>query len=213
MWEASDIMALSMTPDHGDSEAAALSDDELIARHLCGRQDAFAHLFGRYERRVYAIAYRISGDRAEAEDLTQDTFLRAFRALPALRQRRAFAGWLYRIATTTCLDKLRCRAPRQVSLDATLAAVLPDEARWRQPSEAALTAEDGHALHAALRQLAPRQRTALTLHELQGLSYADTARAMDSSVDAVAILIFRGRRRLRERYAQAAFLPRAEEAS
>ncbi len=207
-------MALHAMPGDGGAAAlSALSDDELVARHLCGGQDAFAHLFGRYERQVYAIAYRISGDRAEAEDLTQDTFLRAFRALPALRQRRAFAGWLYRVATTTCLDGLRRRAPSQVSLDAALTDVLPDAARWRQPLEAALAVEDRRAVQAALRQLAPRQRTALTLHDLQGLSYADTARAMGASVDAVAILIFRARRRLRERYTRASLLPPVSKAS
>jgi len=184
----------------GQGGTASLSDGEVIARHLGGQQDAFAILVGRYTRQVHAIAYRSSGDHAEAEDLAQDTFLRAFRALPTLRQPHAFADWLYRVATTTCLDAHRRRAPRQISLDATMIDALADEARWGQPPDAALAAEDRRAVRAALRRLAPRQRAALTLHELHGLSYADTARAMDASVNAVAILIFRGRRRLRAHY-------------
>jgi len=202
-------------PYRGDEGADTLSDGELVVRHLGGQPDAFATLVDRYARQVHAIAYRSSGDHAEAEDLTQDTFLRAFRALPTLRQPHAFAGWLYRVATTTCLDARRRAhgAPRPVSLDAALVDVLADEARWCQPPEAALAAEDRRAVHAAVRRLAPRQRAALTLHALHGLSYADTARAMGIGVDAVAILIFRGRRRLRQHYARAALVPPLDQAS
>ncbi len=193
---------VSHDDDDGEGDAQTLSDSALIARHLDGQQDAFAGLVDRYARHVYAIAYRISGDHAEAEDLTQDAFLRAFRALPTLRGHGSFAGWLYRVATTTSLDGMRRRAPRQTPLDAALADILPDGARWSSPVDMALAAEDQRAVRAAFRRLAPRQRAALALHALHGLSYADTARAMDTTVDAVAVLIFRARRRIRAHYAR-----------
>ncbi len=194
-----------MRPDQGDSRADPVADDELIARHLCGQRDAFAALVDRYARQVYAIAYRISGDHTEAEDLTQDTFLRAFRALPTLRQHRAFAGWLYRVATTTCLDARRRRCgPRQIPLDTALAAILPDEARWSSPPDAVLAAEDQRTVRVVLRRLAPRQRAALTLYGLHGLSYAETAQALGANSATVAVLICRARRRFRMQYVEAA---------
>jgi len=191
-----------MRPDQGDSRADPVADDELIARHLCGQRDAFATLVDRYARQVYAIAYRISGDHTEAEDLTQGTFLRAFRALPSLRQRRAFAGWLYRVTTTTCLDARRRCGPRQIPLDTALAAILPDEARWSSPSDAVLAAEDQRTVRVVLRRLAPRQRAALTLHGMHGLSYAETAQALGANSATVAVLICRARRRFRMQYVE-----------
>jgi len=190
--------------DDGGADTLTLSDSALIARHLGGQQDAFACLVDRYARQVYAIAYRISGDHTEAEDLTQDAFLRAFRALPTLRRHGSFAGWLYRVAATTSLDGKRRRAPPQIPLDAALADILPAGARWSSPVDMGLAAEDQRAVRATLRRLAPRQRAALALHALHGLSYADTARAMDTTVDAVAVLIFRARRRFRAHYARMA---------
>ena len=84
-------------------------DAELVRRSLRGDEDAFSTLFDRHASRVYALAYRLLGNRAEAEDITQDTFLQALRTLPTLRQPEMFGAWIARIATNASLTMLRRR--------------------------------------------------------------------------------------------------------
>ena len=187
--------------DSGDDRAA---DAELVALALNGRQDAFEALFDRYARQVYTIAYRISGNATEAEDLTQDIFLRAFRTLGALRQPQAFAAWLYQLATNVCLDALRRRRVPQAELSEAVIASYPDESRWRAPETAAVAGDDRRAVWETLGRLAPSQRAALTLRELHGMTYGEIAAALGTSVGAVEVLVFRARRRFREQYERVA---------
>jgi len=187
--------------DSGDDRTA---DAELVALALNGRQDAFEALFDRYARQVYTIAYRISGNATEAEDLTQDIFLRAFRTLGALRQPQAFAAWLYQLATNVCLDALRRRRVPQAELSEAVIATYPDESRWRAPETAAVAGDDRRAVWETLGRLAPSQRAALTLRELHGMTYGEIAAALGTSVGAVEVLVFRARRRFREQYERVA---------
>jgi len=204
-------MADQHTPDLADDIP---SDGDLVIRCLAGRQDAFAALFDRYARQVYALVYRSIRNPTEAEDLTQDTFAQAFRVLSTLRQPQAFADWLYRVATSLCLDALRSRrAHPETPLDDAFANGRADESRWRSPLEAVLAGEEQRVVRAALDYLPPRYRAVLLLRELHGLPYADIARAMDTSPDAVSVLLFRARRRLREQYERADLLSRLGKAS
>ncbi len=187
--------------DSGDNRTA---DAELVALALNGRQVAFEALFDRYARQVYTIAYRISGNATEAEDLTQDIFLRAFRTLGALRQPQAFAAWLYQLATNVCLDALRRRRVPQAELSEAVIATYPDESRWRVPETAAVAGDDRRAVWETLGRLAPSQRAALTLRELHGMTYGEIAEALGTSVGAVEVLVFRARRRFREQYERVA---------
>ncbi len=187
--------------DSGDDRTA---DAELVALALNGRQDAFEALFDRYARQVYTIAYRISGNATEAEDLTQDIFLRAFRTLGALRQPQAFAAWLYQLATNVCLDAVRRRRVPQAELSEAVVASYPDESRWRVPETAAVSGDDRRAVWETLGRLAPSQRAALTLRELHGMTYGEIAAALGTSVGAVEVLVFRARRRFREQYEKVA---------
>jgi len=187
--------------DSGDNRTA---DVELVALALNGRQDAFEALFDRYARQVYTIAYRISGNATEAEDLTQDIFLRAFRTLGGLRQPQAFAAWLYQLATNVCLDALRRRRVPQAELSEAVIATYPDESRWRAPETAAVAGDDRRAVWETLGRLAPSQRAALTLRELHGMTYGEIAETLGTSVGAVEVLVFRARRRFREQYEKVA---------
>ncbi len=187
-----------------EDNADDASDATLVARTLQGRPDAFEALFDRYARQVYHIAYRISGSPTEAEDLTQDVFLRAFRTLGTLRQPQAVAAWLYQMATNVCLDARRRRTVPQAELSAAVIATHPDEAGWRSPEAMALAGDDQRAVWEALGRLAPSQRAALTLRELYGLSYGEIATTLDASVGAVEVLIFRARRRFRDQYGKVA---------
>jgi len=187
-----------------DSGDARTTDAELVARVLNGRQDAFETLFDRYGRQVYTIAYRISGNAAEAEDRTQDIFLRAFRTLSSLRQPQAFAAWLYQLATNVCLDAVRRRRVPHADLSEAVIASYPDDSRWWAPETAAVADDDRRAVWETLGRLAPSQRAALTLRELHGLTYGEIATALGTSVGAVEVLVFRARRRFREQYEKVA---------
>ncbi len=188
----------------GESVGDGVSDADLVARSLQGRQDAFEALFDRYARQVYSIAYRISGSPTDAEDLTQDIFLRAFRTLGTLRQPQAVAAWLYQMATNVCLDALRRRKVPQAELSESVVALHPDDSRWRSPEAMALAGDDQRAVWEALGRLAPSQRAALSLRELYGLNYGEIATTLGTSVGAVEVLIFRARRRFREQYEKVA---------
>src|SRR5206468_5702895 len=90
------------------------SDEELVARSISGDADSFNELILRWERPIYALAYRTIGREEDARDVCQETFLRAFRALPGFRGQAKFSSWLYRIALNLCRDWVRRerRAPR-----------------------------------------------------------------------------------------------------
>ena len=182
--------------DSGDPTDAAL-----VTRCLNGQREAFEELFDRHGPRIYNIVYRLCGNPTEAEDLAQETFLRAFTTLHTLRQPQAFAGWLSRIATNTSLGILRRRRSLAfVELSEEVSNTFPDDSHWQSPQDVALTDDDRQAVRATLERMVPSQRVALALREVEGLSYADIARTLGVSSSAVEVLIFRARRRFREQY-------------
>src|SRR5919197_3419369 len=181
--------------------AQASVDAALVRRSLRGDGDAFAALFDRHAPRVYALAYQILGDRAEAEDITQDAFLQALSALPTLRQPEAFGGWVARIATNASVSVLRRRGRLpQAELSEAVAATYPDPARWSSPEAMGVAAEERHSVHVTLKRLAPSHRAAMPMREIAGLSYADIARALGTTAGGVEALLFRARARFRDEY-------------
>src|ERR671937_165052 len=188
------------TGSQPDSSQASL-DAALVRRSLRGDGDAFAALFDRHAPRVYALAYQLLGDRAEAEDITQEAFLQALSALPTLRQPDTFGGWLARIATNASLSTLRRRGRLpQAELSEAVAATYPDPARWSSPEAMGVAAEERHSVHVTLKRLAPSHRAALAMREIGGLSYAEIARALGTTAGGVEALLFRARARFRDEY-------------
>ncbi len=185
----------------GDTEPPLLQDAELVERALRGQTDAFAILFDRHAPRVYALAYHLIGDRTEAEDIAQDAFLQALRALPTLREPGSFGAWLTRIATNAAFVVARQRKnlPR-AELSDVVADTYPDATRWGSPEAMGLAGEDQRLVRAALDRLAPSHRAALTLREIGGLSYAEIATALGLTRGAVEALLFRARARFRAEY-------------
>src|SRR5258705_2284764 len=111
-----------------------LSDDELVARSMGGDAESFNQLILRWERPIYALAYRVIGREEDARDIVQETFLRAFRALPGFKGQAKFSSWLYRIALNLCHDWLRRQ--RRAPLVQVPEGVDPTELiGYRQPSE------------------------------------------------------------------------------
>lgn len=147
----------------------------------------FGELLERYERELFAYALRLTGDRDEADDLYQDTFLAAFRAWPPPRRGNERA-WLYRIATNKAIDRARRARPRVSLEDLALAA----------PERDSATALD---LARAIGLLPPGQRAAFVLRQVQGLPYTELAAALGCSVEAARARVSEATRTVRRRIA------------
>jgi RNA polymerase sigma-70 factor (ECF subfamily) len=168
-----------------------LEDAELLARFAQGDRAAAQVLTARLAPVVYAQAFRMLGDRAEAEDITQDSLLRLWHAAPDWQAGQAkVTTWLYRVTSNLCIDKMR-KSNRQSS-DAVpeMPDDGPDMERRLQDSARA------QALRAALSDLPDRQKQAMVLRHLEGLSNPDVAQIMQISVEAVESLMSRGKRSL-----------------
>ena len=174
----------------------AYSDAELIKRTLDGDETAFGFLVDKYKGGVHALAFRKVGNFHTAEDITQDTFLKAFQKLSTLKDWEHFPGWLYTIAARFCLMWHRKRRlPTQpldtaeMGLNALAEAKFADE-QTRQ------------AVHDALEELPESQRTVLTLHYLGGMTCAEIARFIGTSRGAVLDRLYRARAQLKKELIQ-----------
>ena len=177
-----------------------LFENEIIRSVLRGNINDFEKLVTAYEKNVYNIALRMVGDPEDAADMTQETFIKAYRALSGFRGDSKFSSWLYRIASNVCLDFLRSRSRHpQVSLstvdeDDRATFELPD---MRQNPEEQLMKKLGmEAVRRGLEQLPEQQRQILVLRELGGLSYAELAQTLGLEEGTVKSRIFRARKRL-----------------
>ena len=186
-----------MTPIR-DAEA---DDASLLARYAGGDQAAARLLTARHAPRVFAVARRMLGEQAEAEDVTQETMLRLWRIAPEWQAGQAALGtWLYRVSANLCIDRLRRR--REIASDS-----LPERADEAPGALARIEADDrAAALHAALGSLPDRQRLAIVLRHFEERSNPEIAEILDTSVEAVESLLGRARRELAARLA-----PRREE--
>ena len=175
-------------------------ENEIIRSVLRGNVNDFEKLVTAYEKNVYSLALRMIGDPEDAADMTQETFIKAYRALSSFRGYSKFSSWLYRIASNVCLDFLRSRSRHpQVSLstvdeDDRATFELPD---MRQNPEEQLMKKLGmEAVRRGLEQLPEQQRQILVLRELGGLSYAELAQTLGLEEGTVKSRIFRARKRL-----------------
>jgi RNA polymerase sigma-70 factor (ECF subfamily) len=171
-----------------------------VARAKAGDQAAFAELFARYERRIYAFVYRMMGDADDAFDLTQETFLKAFRALGRTDAELNVNAWLHRIASNACMDVLRRRQRlRWLPWDGAKHERASSR-REDDPEDTLLGDETQRAVARVLQAMSPRNRQALILREYEGLSYQEIAAVVGLSIPAVKSLLHRARQELRERY-------------
>jgi len=167
------------------------SDLDQITRAAAGDAAAVRALVNRYSPGVLSLATRMLSDRGEAEDVTQETFIRAWKALPGWEPRAKFSTWLHRVALNLCYDRLRKRRE-------SLPGELPDLADTRlSPQEALDQSQRVLAIEQAISALPERQSAALTLCALQGHSQAEAAEIMEVSVEALESLLARARRTLR----------------
>ena len=171
------------------------TDEELVARSISGDTESFNELILRWERPIYALAYRTIGREEDARDVCQETFLRAFRALPGFRGQAKFSSWLYRIALNLCRDWMRRerRAPVvQVPADTDpmelAAAVEPSESIEDLVARRDLT----RIVERVMARLPEEQRTAIVLKEYHGLTFQEIADLVGCPLSTVKTRLYQG---------------------
>jgi len=183
------------------------TDEELVARSIGGDADSFNVLVRRWERPIYALAYRTIGREEDARDVCQETFLRAFRALPAFRGQAKFSSWLYRIALNLCRDWMRRerRAPIvQVPEDTDLIE-LASAAEPSESIEDLVARKDmSRLVERAMAQLPEEQRTAIVLKEYHGLTFQEIADMIGCPLSTVKTRVYQGLAVLRRELAKSA---------
>lgn len=178
--------------------SSAQADKELVERVKNGDKKAFDLLVLKYQQKVANIVSRFIRDKNEVFDVSQEAFIKAYRAIPNFRGDSAFYTWLYRIATNTAKNHLaaKSRRPPTDDVEAETAEQLDSGARLKEyatPEHLLLEDEIARAIRQAVNDLPEDLRTAITLRELEGLSYDEIAEAMDCPIGTVRSRIFRAR--------------------
>jgi len=182
------------------------ADALLVERVKQGDQRAFALLVAKYERRVQRLLSRLVRDSAEIEDITQEAFIKAYRALPQFRGESAFYTWLYRIAINTAKNYLATKSRRPVTVGEFQGADdgeffdLGDVVEDNNTPDAVLHSRQvAEAVNAAIEALPEDLKAAITLRDIEGLSYEEIAQAMDCPIGTVRSRIFRAREAIAQR--------------
>ncbi len=185
----------------GDREV----DQQLVERVQRGDKLAFDFLVAKYQRKLGRLISRFVRDTAEAEDVTQEAFIKAYRALPGFRGDSAFYTWLYRIGINTAKNYLlanKRRPPTSTFFDAEDSESFEDAALLHEistPENELMSKQVVSVVQAALQQLPEDLRSALTLREIEGLSYEEIASVMNCPVGTVRSRIFRAREAVAEK--------------
>lgn len=180
-------------------------DRELVARAQKGDKRAFELLVEKYQRKLARLLSRFVRDPSEVEDVTQEAFIKAYRALPAFRGDSAFYTWLYRIGINTAKNYLMAlgrRAPTSTEIEAEEAEGFEEADQLRDintPESMLLSNEIAATVNATIDGLPEELRTAIQLREIEGMSYEDIARIMDCPIGTVRSRIFRAREAIAER--------------
>jgi RNA polymerase sigma-70 factor (ECF subfamily) len=174
-------------------------DQQLVERVQRGDKRAFDLLVSKYQRRLIRLVSRLVKDPSEAEDVAQDAFIRAYRALPNFRGDSAFYTWLYRIGLNTAKNHLVSqgrKAPTATEFSSEDAEQRDDGELLRDintPESLMMSRQVGEAVNSAMDALGDDLKTAITLREIEGLSYEEIASAMNCPVGTVRSRIFRAR--------------------
>jgi RNA polymerase sigma-70 factor (ECF subfamily) len=173
------------------------TDHELLARVRAGDQRAFAELIDRYKARICHTTLRILGNREDAEEAAQDTFLRAYRGLENFREEAGFSTWIYRICVNTCLNLLESRKRfKAQGIENTPEIELPhiDSPEYNFEEE-----DLQNRVFSVAEKLPVKYRTVLVLYHIQHLAYQEIAEILKMPINSVKTHLFRARAMLRER--------------
>ncbi|HMV31959.1 MAG TPA: sigma-70 family RNA polymerase sigma factor [Gemmatimonadales bacterium] len=185
----------------------SLSDQEIVALAKEGREAAYRELIRRYERPVFSLILRMVRDRQLAEDLAQETFIKALNAIGSYRPEFKFSSWIFKIANNAAIDQLRRRevdtlsidgAPNATSADDIEATALQVGDKGETPLAELEARELGTHIERAIAQLRPEYRSCIMLRHVEGLAYEEIAQLLDLPLGTVKTYIHRARHELRD---------------
>jgi RNA polymerase sigma-70 factor (ECF subfamily) len=181
------------------------ADADAVARFRAGDEGAFRTLVERHSRAVFRVAYRMTGNEQDAEDVVQEAFLRAYRNLGRFEERARFASWLHRIAANCAYDALRARARRDDRVDDRRGADGDSEGPLADvaspdppPDRLVFSGEVRRKVGVAMARMSAVEKSAFTLRHFEGLSIEEIGRALDLDTSATKHSIFRAVRKVRD---------------
>jgi len=201
--------------DRGEEDVTqAETDEQLVRKSQQDDERAFGELVSRYESKVYSLALKMVRNPEDAEDVLQDTFLRAYRGIKSFKGNSTFSTWIYRITANSALMRLRKRQLPTVSIDDADEREAPiNIADWAPgPVEQMLNQETQAAMTEAIESLPPEFRQVFVLRDIEELSNAEVAEILDLSVAAVKSRLHRARLKVRNRLATYFSEPRTRRA-
>ncbi len=188
------------------TEWGGLTDQEVVLRARSGQETAYRELIRRYERPIFALLFRMVRDRELAEDLSQETFVKALNAIDSYRPEFKFSSWIFKIANNAAIDHLRRRELDTLSLDGSPHAETPEAmqatalqigARQETPLDTVEAKELGNAIEAAIGSLRPEYRSCILLRHVEGRAYEEIAEILNLPLGTVKTYIHRARNELR----------------
>ena len=189
------------------SELATATDQEVVVLAKSGKDAAYRELVRRYERPVFSLIYRMVRDRELAEDLAQETFVKALNAIESYRPEFKFSSWIFKIANNAAIDHLRRReldtlsldgSPNAETADAVEATALQVSDRTETPLEELEARELGGAIEVAIGRLRPEYRACILLRHVEGRPYEEIAEMLSLPLGTVKTYIHRARNELRQ---------------
>lgn len=183
------------------SASASLRTREanLLERHRHGDAQAFGELYEQFETMVYNLAFRMSGNRADAEDIAQETFIRAYRHLRKFKGKSSLKTWMFRIALNCANTRLRRRGRRLAHrVDDSEPALERAADESRSPEERAVATDLSATVRVGLEQLPPHYREAVLLRDFEDMNYSEIAEVLGVRIGTVRSRIARGREQLRQ---------------
>ncbi|HEU4452222.1 MAG TPA: sigma-70 family RNA polymerase sigma factor [Longimicrobium sp.] len=187
--------------------ATPLTDHEVVVRAQKGSEKAYRELLDRYQRPVFSLIYRMVRDREQAEDLTQETFVRVFNHIDRYDPAYKFSSWIFKIATNLTIDWMRKKEVPTVSIDGSRYATTSDEieastitveSKDETPEELLIARELGDEIERAIGRLRPEYKTAILLRHVEDKPYEEIAQIMSLPLGTVKTYIHRGRKELQE---------------
>ena len=171
-----------------------LTDAQIVDNILQGDSSSFQELVARYQKPVFGICYRMLRQREEAEDVSQEVFIKAYRYLTQYNREHKFSSWILKIATNTCIDAIRKKRLDTMPLDEEIKTNQEDVS-----AERAFLQEEAHReIESAIAALPPDYRMVILLYHHQGQSYQEIAEGLDIPMSMVKNRLFRARKQLKE---------------